>query len=304
MKAVVYKKYGGPEVLQFKDIPKPIVKPNEVLIKVIATSVTAGDVRLRESNFPPLVWLPARLIFGLFRPKKQILGHEFSGIIVDSGLKVSNFKIGDEVIGTTSMLKSGAYTEFIAVPEFWKQGALALKPTNLDFKQAAVLPIGAMTALFLLKKAETYKGKRILIYGASGSVGSYAVQIAKFLGAEVTGVCSSRNIEMVTALGADAVTDYTKEDFTKTDKAFDIVFDTVGKISKVEAKTVLFKSGKYLTTKMLTKESKASLEEVKRMVENQAIRPFIDKTYPLEDIQKAHAYVDTGRKRGNISILI
>ena len=304
MKAVVYKKYGGPEVLQFKDVPKPIVKPNEVLIKVIATSVTAGDVRLRASNFPPLFWLPARLIFGLFRPKKQILGHEFSGIIVDAGLKVSKFKVGDAVFGTTSMLKTGAYAEFMAVPELWKQGALAIKPTNLDFKQAAVLPIGAMTALFLLKKAETYKGKRILIYGASGSVGSYAVQMAKFFGAEVTGVCSSRNKEMVTALGADTVIDYTKEDFTKTDKTFDIVFDTVGKITKAEAKTVLFKGGKYVTTKMLTKESKASLEEVKRMVENQAIRPFIDKTYPLEDIQKGHAYVDTGRKRGNISIII
>ncbi len=243
MKAVVYKKYGGPEVLQFKDVPKPIFKPNEILIKVIATSVTAGDVRLRASNFPPLFWLPARLIFGLFRPKKQILGHEFSGIIVDAGLKVSKFEIGDAVFGTTSMLKTGAYAEFMAVPELWKQGALAIKPTNLDFKQAAVLPIGAMTALFLLKKAETYKGKRILIYGASGSVGSYAVQMAKFFGAEVTGVCSNRNIEMVTALGADTVIDYTKEDFTKTDKTFDIVFDAVGKLTKAEAKTVLFKGG-------------------------------------------------------------
>ncbi|GAA0730307.1 NAD(P)-dependent alcohol dehydrogenase [Aquimarina litoralis] len=304
MKAVVYKKYGGPNVLQLKDVPKPVIQSNEVLIKIIATSVTAGDVRLRASNFPPLAWLPARLFFGLFTPKKQILGHEFSGHIVQVGDKVTRFKTGDEVYGTTSMLKTGAYAEFIAVPEFWKQGALSLKPNNKDFKEAAVLPIGAMTALYLLKKANTYKDKRILIYGASGSVGSYAVQIAKSIGADVTGVCSSRNIEMVASLGADTVIDYTKEDFTKSNKMYDIIFDTVGKLSKVNSKTALLKGGKYVTTKMITKQSNESLEEVKTLVEKQAIRPFIDKTYALEDIQKAHAYVDTGRKRGNISIII
>ncbi|WP_299607344.1 NAD(P)-dependent alcohol dehydrogenase [uncultured Aquimarina sp.] len=304
MKAVIYKKYGGPNVLQLKDVPKPVIQSNEVLIKIIATSVTAGDVRLRASNFPPLAWLPARLIFGLFTPKKQILGHEFSGHIVQVGDKVTRFKTGDEVYGTTSMLKTGAYAEFIAVPECWKQGALVLKPTNIDFKEAAILPIGAMTALYLLKKANTYKDKRILIYGASGSVGSYAVQIAKSIGADVTGVCSSRNIEMVASLGADTVIDYTKEDFTKSNKMYDIIFDAVGKLSKVNSKTALLKGGKYVTTKMITKQSNESLEEVKTLVEQQAIRPFIDKTYALEDIQKAHAYVDTGRKRGNISIII
>lgn len=304
MKAVVYKKYGAPDVLQLTELENPIPKSNEILVKVRATSVTAGDIRLRSSNFPPLLWLPARLIFGLIKPKKQILGHEFSGTIVKLGDKVTRFAVGDEVFGTTSMLKTGAYAEFIAVPEFWKQGALGLKPANVNFKQAAVLPIGAMTALYLLKKAKTYKGKRVLIYGASGSVGSYAIQIAKHYGAEVTGVCSTRNIQMVKSLGADSVIDYLTTDISKTEVYYDIIFDAVGKLSKTIAKSLLSNNGHIVSTKMITKESLELLDEIKSMAELEAIHPFIDKTYSLEEIRKAHAYVDTGRKRGNIVITI
>ncbi|WP_109439027.1 NAD(P)-dependent alcohol dehydrogenase [Aquimarina sp. AU119] len=304
MKAVVYSKYGSPEVLQLKELGKPTTKPNEILVKVYATSVTAGDVRLRASDFPLLVWFPARLMFGLFRPKKQILGHEWSGVIERVGSKVSKFKVGDEVFGTTSMLKTGAYAEYMCVPEHWNQGVVIKKPKQLLHKEAAALPIGGMTALYLLQKANIERDQIVLIYGASGSVGSYAVQIANHFGARVTGVCSTNNLEMVEQLGAEAIIDYKNQDYTQSSERYDIVFDTVGKTSKSDAKKVLKRGGQFVSTKMLTKESTELLLKIRQLVDSGRIKPFIDKEYSLETLIEAHHYVDSSRKRGNVSVII
>jgi len=304
MKAVVYSKYGTPEVLQIKQLEKPIPKSNEILVKVVATSVTAGDVRLRAADFPPLFWLPARLVFGLFRPKKKILGHEWSGVVEQVGSKVSKFALGDEVFGTTTMLKTGAYAEYLCVPEYWRHGVVSKKPKKLSHQEAAVLPIGGMTALFLLQKAQIQRGQKVLIYGASGSVGSYAVQLASHFGATVTGVCSSTNVAMVESLGADFVIDYKKQDITHISERFDIIFDAVGKIPKSKLKKVLAKKGRFVSIKMLTKELTDNLYEIKLLAESQKIVPFIDREFTLNEIVAAHKYVDSGRKRGNVVITI
>lgn len=304
MKAVVYKKYGAPEVLKLIDIKKPQPKDNEILVKIHAATVTSGDVRLRSSDFPPLFWLPARLIFGLFKPKKSILGHELAGTIEKIGKSVTKFNVGDEVFGTTTMLKTGSYAEYICLPQQWKHGVVAIKPKNLNFKEAAALPVGSMTAMYLLNKANLKKGQRVLVYGASGSVGSYAVQLANKEGAEVTGVCSDSNLEMVKSLGADHVINYKKNDYTESNEKFDIVFDAVGKTTKSEAKKVLNSGGVFVSVTMLTKEKVEYLKEVKNLVEQGKIKPFIDKTFTLNNLVKAHEYVDSGRKRGNIVIEI
>ncbi|MEM8896628.1 MAG: NAD(P)-dependent alcohol dehydrogenase [Bacteroidota bacterium] len=304
MKAAIYTSYGSPDVLTLAEINKPTPKANEVLVKVHATTVTAGDIRLRASDFPGLAWLPARLIFGLFKPRKQILGHEFSGIVEAIGDKVSLFSVGEEVMGTTTMLPAGSYAEYVCVPEVWKSGVVTAKPKNLSFKEAAALPVGAMTALFLLKKAQIAKTKKVLVYGASGSVGSYAVQLAHQLGKSVTGVSSARNVDMVKALGADEVLDYKSQDYTKLSQDYDIVFDAVGKTSKSGAKKILKKEGAFVSVKMLTKENLDDLLQLTEMVENGYLTPYIDKAFSLDQIVMAHEYVDTGRKRGNVVISI
>ncbi|MEL6190865.1 MAG: NAD(P)-dependent alcohol dehydrogenase [Bacteroidota bacterium] len=304
MKAAIYTSYGSPDVLTLTEMEKPIPKANEILVKVYATTVTAGDIRLRASDFPGLAWLPARLIFGLFKPKKQILGHEFSGVVEAIGEKVSLFSIGDEVMGTTTMLSSGSYAEYVCVPEVWKSGVVTTKPENLSFKEAAALPVGAMTALFLLKKAQIDETKKVLVYGASGSVGSYAVQLAHQLGKSVTGVSSARNADMVKSLGADEVIDYKSQDYTTLAQDYDIVFDAVGKTSKSEARKILKKEGSFVSVKMLTKENLKDLEQIKEMVEKGYLTPYIDRTFSLDQIVMAHKYVDTGRKRGNVVVSV
>ena len=291
MKAAVYTSYGSPSVLQVTEIEKPIPKANEVLVKIHAATVTAGDIRLRASDFPLIFWLPARIMFGLFKPKKKILGHEFGGVIEAVGDKVSKFTVGDEVFGTTTMLSTGSYV-------------VAKKPKNLSFVESAALPVGAMTALFLLKKAKINQSKKVLIYGASGSVGSYAVQLAHHLGKSVTGVCSTSNIDMVISLGADEVIDYKKQDYTTSSQDFDIIFDAVGKTSKTVANKVLKKDGVFVSVKMMTSERIEDLLEIKHMAEAGDLKPFIDKTYSLDQIVEAHTYVDSGRKRGNVAITI
>jgi len=306
MKAVVYKKYGPPNVLQVTEMARPHPKDNEVLVKIHAATVTSGDVRLRSSDFPPLFWLPARLIFGLFKPKKKILGHELAGTIEAIGKNVTKFKVGDSIFGTTTMLKTGSYAEYICLPEEWKSGVVALKPENLSFQEAAALPIGAMTAMFLLEKASRSlgikKGQKVLVYGASGSVGSYAVQLAKQEGALVTGVSSGPNIEMVKSLGAEKVVDYKKEDYSEGGEKYNIVFDAVGKTTKAKAKKVLNEEGTFVTIKMLTKEKTENLERIKELAEQEKLKPFIDKTFALDEIVSAHEHVDSGRKRGNVVI--
>ncbi len=297
MKAVIYEKYGAPNVLKLKDIEKPKPKDNEILVKVIATTVSAADVRLRSSNFPPLFWLPARLMLGLFRPKKKILGHEFSGIVEEIGKDITKFKVGDSVFGTTTMLSTGAYAEYICLPQQWKSGVVTLKPKNLNYQQAAALPIGAMAAMYLLDKANVKKGQNLLIYGASGSVGSYAVQIANQKGASVTGVCRSSGFEMVKTLGAEKLIDYKKEDYSKCCEKFDIVFDAVGKTTKSQAKKVLKAWGVFVSVKMITKEEDENLMRIKEMAEKKELIPFIDRYFKLDEIVKAHDYVDRGTKK-------
>jgi NADPH:quinone reductase-like Zn-dependent oxidoreductase len=306
MKAAIYNTYGPPNVISLAEVEKPQPKDDEILIKIHAATVTSGDVRLRGSDFPPLFWLPARLLFGLFKPKKKILGHELAGSIEAVGKDVTKFKIGDKVFGTTTMLKTGSYAEYICLPQEWKHGVVERKPVNLSFREAAALPVGAMTALFLLEKAYQSlgikAGGKVLIYGASGSVGSYAVQIATQYGATVTGVCSGSNFEMVKSLGAKNVIDYKVEDYSRREEKFDIVFDAVGKTTKSKLKKGLHAKGALVSVKMLIKEKSEHIEQIKEFAEKGKLKPFIDKTFALNDIVKAHEYVDSGRKRGNVVI--
>jgi len=304
MKAAIYEKYGSPNVLKLVDVKKPQPNDNEFLVKIYATTVTSGDVRLRASDFPFLFWLPARLIFGLFKPKKNILGHEFAGTVEEIGKNITKFKVGDKVFGTATMLKKGAYAEFICLPQEWKHGVVELMPKNLNFKEATALSIGAMTAMYLLEKAHLKKEQKILVYGASGSVGSYAVQIAKQQGALVTGVCSKLNFEMVKSLGVTSLIDYKEEDYSENNEKFDVVFDAVGKTSKSKAKKVLNSKGTFVSVNMITKEKSEHLKQIKELAENELIKSFIDRTFDLTEIVEAHQYVDTGRKRGNVVIEI
>ncbi|MBT8391586.1 MAG: NAD(P)-dependent alcohol dehydrogenase [Ignavibacteriaceae bacterium] len=304
MKAIIYTKYGKPDVLKLVEVEKPQPKDNEILIKIHAATVTSGDVRLRGSDFPPLFWLPARLIFGLFRPKKKILGHELAGVVECVGKNVTKFNIGDNVFGTTTMLTSGSYAEYICLPQEWKHGVIELMPKNINFKESAALPVGGMTAMFLLEKANLNKEQNVLVYGASGSVGSYAVQIAKQQGASVIAVCSSSNFDMVESLGADRAIDYKKEDYSFLKNKFDIVFDAVGKTTKSKAKKVLKKGGAFVSVKMLTKEKIQHLKRIKELAEKERLRPYIDKCFQLDEIVSAHEYVDQGHKKGNVVIEI
>lgn len=304
MKAAVYNEYGPPNVLELKELEKPQPNDDEILIKIYAATVTSGDVRLRASDFPPLFWLPARLIFGLFKPKKKILGHELAGVIEGKGKNITKFNIGDSVFGTTTMLNTGSYAEYICLPQEWKHGVISLKPVNLNFKEAAALPIGGMTAMYLLEKANIKAGQKILVYGASGSVGSYAVQLAKQQGTFVVAVCSSPNFDMVKSLGADGLIDYKKEDYSLLQDKFDIVFDAVGKTTKAKAKKVLNNEGVFISVKMLTTEKSEHLKRIKELAEKEKLTPFIDRCFPLNEIVNAHEYVDKGHKKGNVVIEI
>lgn len=302
MKAVIYNKYGPPEVLQLVDIEKPTPKDDEILVKICAATVTSGDVRLRGSDFPTWAWLPARLMFGLFKPKKKILGHEFSGIVEAIGKDVTKYKVGDAILATPSLFSAGSYTEYICIPQVRKKGELGLKPENLSFGEAAALPIGGITALYLLNKGKLAKGQHVLIFGASGSVGSYAVQIAKAYGATVTGVSSGSNAEMVKSLGADHTLDYKKVDYAQLDQKFDIVFDAVGKTSKAKAKKVLKPGGSFVSITSLTHPAQEHLDELIQLVEAGKLKPYIDRSFPLSEMVAAHTYVDSGRKKGNVVI--
>ncbi len=300
MKAIFVTKAGSADVLKLQNIEKPTPKDNEILVKIKAATVTRGDVALRK--------LPRALLFivGMLAGFKaqKISGVEFAGIIETIGSGVQKFKVGDEVFGTTTGLVYGANAEYVCVPESWKLGVVATKPTNLSFEQAAALPVGGMTALYLLKKANIQPGQKVLINGASGSVGSYAVQLAKYFGAEVTAVCSDKHIAMVQSLGADKVIDYTKEDFVSSGVEYDVIFDTVGKLSKSHARSALQASGTYLTVKALTKESTDNLIQLKDLADRGILTPVIDRTYSLEQIADAHRYVEQGHKTGNVVISI
>ena len=302
MKAIVATKYGGPEVLQLKEVQKPTLKANEILIKVHATTVSAGDFRMRSFTVPPVFWLPARLTLGLTKPKQPIYGMELAGEVEAVGKDVTRFKVGDQVFASTLTEKFGAYAEYKAFPE---QGMVVIKPANITYEEAAAFPIGATTALRLLRKGNIQSGQKVLIYGASGSVGTYAVQLAKYFGAEVTGVCSTSSLDLVRALGADHVIDYTKEDFSSRAERYDVVYDTVAKFPKSQYSKILTPNGTYITmAKLDTKENIDNLVFIRELIEAGEIKALIDRCYPLEQMVEAHRYVDLGHKKGNVVITV
>jgi len=302
MKAIVATQYGGPEVLQIKEIEKPTPKNNEILIKVHATSVTAGDFRMRSFTVPPLLWLPARIALGITKPKQPIYGMELAGEVEAMGNDVTRFKVGDQVFASTLTENFGAYAQYKCFPE---AGMVAIKPATLSYEEATAVPIGATTALRLLRKGNIQRGQKVLIYGASGSVGTYAIQLARYFGAEVTGVCSTANLEMVRSLGADDVIDYTKEKISSRAERYDIIFDTVAKLPKAEAGKALAPNGAYVTMARLdSKENMENLVFIKDLIEAGELKVVIDRCYPLEKMVEAHRYVDTGRKKGNVVIAV
>jgi len=304
MKAIVCTKYGPPEVLQLQEVDKPAPKDNEVLIKIFATTVHVGDVRIRSFNVPSWTWLMARIALGLTRPKNPILGMELAGEIEAAGKDVKLFKEGDQVFAATMWSGFGGYAEYNCMPE---DGMLVQKPANLTFDEAAAgIGTGAYVALLVLRKADIQNGHKVLVYGASGSVGTYAVQLAKSFGAEVTGVCSTSNLEMVRSLGAEKVIDYTQEDFSQNGETYDVIFDAVDKISSSQSKNSLKQTGIYLNVdKDSGSGGDANPEDLiylKQLAEQGKIKPVIDRRYPLEQIVEAHTYVEKGHKKGHVVI--
>lgn len=315
MKAIECTKYGAPEFLKLVEIEKPSPKEKEVLIKIHATSVTSGDARIRRAD--PFI---IRLIFGFKKPRKSVLGVVVAGEIEAVGKAVTNFKVGDPVFGSAGM-NFGAHAEYVSVSE---NAALALKPGSMSYEEAAAIPFGATAALHFLSKANIQQRQKVLIYGASGAIGTLAVQLAKNMGASVTAVCSTSNIEMVKALGADNVIDYTKEDFTKNGETYDVIFDTVGKSSFWGALKSLNKKGcllmasagmglllgsaiasLFISKKIVSgviKETAEDMNFIKQLIEKGKLKAVIEKTYSLDEIALAHAHVDTGHKKGNVII--
>jgi len=330
MKAIVFSKYGPPDVLQLKEVDKPSPKDNEVLIRIHATTVSAGDCEMRASKFYFLLKFVIRLGFGIRGPRKRfsILGQELAGEIESVGKEVKLFKKGDQVFGTTGM-RFGTYAEYTCVPEEPKEGSLIIKPANMTYEEAASVPFGALEALHYISKKNIQSGQKVLIIGASGSIGTFAVQLAKYFGGEVTGVGNPTSLELMQSLGADKVIDYTQEDFTKNGETYDVIFDAIGKSSFTSCINSLNKKGIFLSANpklSLYNREKRKAKEIdkkiisgftgternwtedlnflKELIEAEKLKTIIDRRYPLEQIVEAHRYVDLGEKTGHVVINI
>lgn len=320
MKAAVQTAYGAPEVVVIRDVAKPIPGDNEVLVRIVATTVTSGDSRLRAFRVPASMWLPARLFLGIRKPRKTVLGAEFSGVVEAVGATVTRLAVGDRVFG---MHLYDVHAEYKVVPD---TAALVHMPDNLDFAEAAALPFGALTALFFMDRANIKPGQKVLVNGASGAVGAFGVQLAKRAGAHVTAVTSHRNADLVRGLGADAVIDYATTDFSLSGERYDVIMDTVDTVSVAQFKRASTEDGRLLAvnagggmflraalapllgkrriiTGMAT-ETLADLETIRSLAETGALRATIDQRVPFADITRAHALVDSGRKRGAVVVMV
>jgi NADPH:quinone reductase-like Zn-dependent oxidoreductase len=323
MKAIVWTKYGPPDVLKLREIEKPTPKDNEVLIKIYAATVTAGDFETRSSKFPVWLWFLMRMYIGLIRPKRiTILGQELSGQIESIGKDVKLFKKGDQVFAHSGF-NMGAYAEYICLPE---EGMMTIKPSNMTYAEAATVPTGGLEALRFLREANIKKGQKVLINGAGGSIGTIGVQLAKYYGAEVTGVDSADKLDMLRSIGSDHVIDYTKEDFTKNSKTYDVIFDVIGKSPFSGSIKSLKPNGQYLIANIrpslmirglwtsirsnkkvilgMTNQKTEDLVFLKELIESGKLRPVIDRAYPLEQTAEAHRYVENGYKKGNVVIIV
>ena len=306
MKAVVYTRYGPPEVLRLADVPKPAPRDREVLVRVHATTVTIGDTIMRSLNLPIHGWqkVMGRLILGWNKPRRRILGMELAGEIESVGRKVTRFKPGDPIFASTFAVNFGGHAEYKCLPE---NGVIAIKPANLTYQEAAAVPGAGQTAWRCLQKGNIQPGQKILIYGASGAVGTYAVQLAsRHFGADVTGVCSGANLALVQSLGASQVIDYTRQDFTQSGATYDVIFDAVGKLAPAQGKKALKPGGVYLNVHANSggDEELETLLLLKELIEAGELRPVIDRVYPLEQIVEAHRYVEQGHKKGNVVITV
>ncbi|MGG2059077.1 NAD(P)-dependent alcohol dehydrogenase [Priestia megaterium] len=302
MKAMVCTKYGKPDVLQLEEVENPTPKENEILIKIHATTVTSGDCRVRSFNSPLLLWLPMRIVLGLRKPRKSILGVELAGEVEDVGKNVTRFKKGDQLFAMTGM-KFGGYAEYICLPE---KGTIAVKPENVTCEEAASISFGGTTALHFFRKGNIQAGQKVLIYGASGAVGTAAVQLASYYGAEVTGVCSAKNSKLVKSLGADRVINYQHENFTEKEERYDLIFDAVGKITKNQCQEALALNGRFVSVEGqgIAKVQTKDLLLLKKLMEEGQIKSVIDRCYSLEQIPEAHEYVETGHKIGSVVVTL
>lgn len=311
MKAIVCTKYGPPEVLQLQEVQKPVPRDNEVLIRIHATTAHIGDTKIRSFKpglgpvkdffFKPVM----RLMIGINGPRSKILGMDLAGEIYATGKDVKLFMKGDQVFGSTHQgFKFGAYAEYICLPE---DGVLALKPGNMTYEEIVPVSNGALTALLILRKADIQEGQKVLIYGASGSLGTYSVQLSKYFGAKVTGVCSTGNLNMVKSLGADKVIDYTQENFNDHDETYDVIFDSVAKITPSQRKISLKKNGIFLDALSSSNGLKLKTEDLvflKELCEAGKLKTIIDRRFTLEEMVEAHRYVDSGHKKGNVVITV